>query len=73
MKEKTLPKNFRLISYQNRDHSSITIIWDTFGLHVGRAIHSYLFAADTEIFTTYEKFTDPNAPYKDISDYNITF
>ena len=43
----------------------------TFGLHAGRAFHSYLSAADTEIFTTYEKFTDPNGPYKSISDYNI--
>ena len=43
----------------------------TFGLHAERAFHSYLSAADTEIFTTYEKFTDPNGPYKSISDYNI--
>ena len=43
----------------------------TFGLHVGRAFHSYLSTADTEIFTTYEKFTDPKGPFKSISDYNI--
>ena len=46
---------------------------DTFGLHVGRAFLSYLSAAGTEIFTTYEKFTNPNGPYKSISDYNIFF
>ena len=28
---------------------------DTLDFHVGRAFHSYLSAADTEIFTTYEK------------------
>ena len=44
---------------------------DTLGLHVGRVFHSYLSAADTEIFTTYEKFTDPNGRYKSISDYNL--
>ena len=39
-----------------------------------RTIFSLLpFCCRTEIFTTYEKFTDPNAPYKGISDYNIIF
>ena len=58
---KDFATNFRFISYQNRDHSSITTISiffsffefyqihkDTLGLHVGRVFQSYLSAADKD-------------------------
>ena len=35
--------------------------------------HTYLSAADTEIFTTFEKFTDPSGKYKRVFDHRVYF
>ena len=40
---------------------------------MGRAFHAYLSRADTEIFTTLKKFTDPEGKYKGIFDHRVYF
>ena len=42
-------------------------------LDVGRAFHVYLSQADTEILTTFKKFTDPEGKYKGIFDPRVYF
>ena len=45
----------------------------TYDLDVGRAFYAYLSEADTEIFTTIEKFNDPEGKYKGVIDYRVYF
>ena len=45
----------------------------THDLDVGRAFYAYLSEADTEIFTTIEKFNDPVGKYKGVIDYRGFF
>ena len=45
----------------------------THDLDVGRAFYAYLSEADTEIFTTIEKFNDPEGKYKGVIDYRGFF
>ena len=45
----------------------------TFGLDVGCAFYTYLSKAETEIFTTIEKFNDPEGKYKGVIDYWVYF
>ena len=42
-------------------------------LDVGVAFHDYLTKNDTEMFTTFEKFTDPNGKYKGVFDHTMYF
>ena len=42
-------------------------------LDVGVAFHDYLTKNDTEMFTTFEKFTDPNGKYKGVFDHTVHF
>ena len=44
-----------------------------YALDVGRAFYAYLSEIDTEVFTTFEKFTDPNGIYKGVMDYILYF
>ena len=45
----------------------------THDLDVGRAFYAYLSEADTEIFTTIEKFNDPEVKYEGVIDYGVYF
>ena len=45
----------------------------SYSLYVGRVFHTYLSAADTEIFTTFSKFTDPSRKYKRVFDHRVYF
>ena len=40
---------------------------------VGVAFHDYLSKNDTEMFTTFEKFTDPNGKYNGVFNHTIYF
>ena len=42
-----------------------------YALDVGGAFSAYLSETDTEVFTTSEKFTDPNGIYKGVMDYRV--
>ena len=42
-------------------------------LDVARAFYAYLSETDTEVFTTFEKFTNPNGIYKSVMDYRVYF
>ena len=44
-----------------------------YNLDVGIAFHGYLTKNDTEMFSTFEKFTDPNGKYKGVFDHTIYF
>ena len=44
-----------------------------YALDVGRAFYTYLSETDTEVFTTFEKFTNPNGSYKGVMDYKVYF
>ena len=45
----------------------------TYDLDVGRAFYAYLSKTDMEIFTTIEKFNDPEGKYKGVIDYRVYF
>ena len=45
----------------------------TYDLDVGRAFYTYFSETDTEIFTTIEKFNDPESKYKGVIDYQVYF
>ena len=45
----------------------------SYSLDGGRAFHAYLSQADTEIFTTFKKFTDLEGKYKGIFDHRVCF
>ena len=40
---------------------------------MGRAFYAYLSQANTEIFITFKKFTDPDGKYKGIFNYRVYF
>ena len=44
-----------------------------YALDVARAFYSYLSETDTEVFTTFEKLTNPNGIYKSVMDYRVYF
>ena len=45
----------------------------TYNLNVVDAFHAFLTQNETEIFTTFEKYTDPNGPHKSVFDYRVYF
>ena len=45
----------------------------TYDLDVGHTVYTYLSEADTEIFTTIEKFNDPEVKYEGVIDYGVYF
>ena len=44
-----------------------------YNLDVGVAFHDYLTKNDTEMFTTFQKFMDPNGKYKGVFNHTIYF
>ena len=53
-------------------HAEFYLIYKlTYDLDVGRAFYAYLSETDTEIFTTIEKFNDPEGNYKGVIDCQV--